>query len=377
MAQGRDKKTAEGSRTQRVFRRLSIAAVFLAAASAAAYVGGRWLHYRFTHATTDNAFVKTDMVNLSPLVSGRIKRLFKEEGDGVKAGEVLIKLDERDLAKVVEIKRAALERTEREAGQLKLTIERTAEEVEKNITVAEKALRVAMEKKNSLLAGLDKARKDFVRAENLLKEGSIPESSFDAAKTNLDSLKARLRALEATIELRRAEAEKAVIGRKRVKELQKRFSVLTAAVKVARKDLETALLNLDHTEVKSPINGVVAKRYFNEGDFVSPGMPVYALYNPEDLYITANLEETKLRGVKVGQPVDITLDAYPRKTFTGKVLLIGEATGAEFALIPRDVSAGEFTKVVQRVPVKISIPEKEKKLFRPGLSATVGIDIRK
>ncbi len=372
-----DTEGEKSGRTGGLLRRLIVAVIIFAIASSGAYIGGGWLYYRFTHATTDNAFVKTDMVNLSPLVSGRIKKLFKEEGDSVKAGEVLAVLDDRDLAKVVEIKRAALERTKREVARLRVTIERTTEEVEKNITVAEKALIAATEQKNSLAADLDRAEKDFRRAEGLLKEGSIPESRFDAAKARYESLRARLRALEATVGLRRAEVEKAEIGRKRVKELQKMLSTLKAAVKVAQKDLESAMVNLGHTEIKSPIDGIVAKRYFNEGDFVSPGMPVYALYNPADMYITANLEETKLKGVRVGQPVDITLDAYPGRTFRGKVLLVGEATGAEFALIPRDVSAGEFTKVVQRVPVRISIPEDSRGLFKPGLSAAIGIDTRR
>jgi membrane fusion protein (multidrug efflux system) len=144
--------------------------------------------------------------------------------------------------------------------------------------------------------------------------------------------------------------------------------------KAARADLETAKLNLEHTKIIAPFNGIIAKRYVQHGHFVGPGLPVLSIYDPATIHVIANLEEGKLDGVQVGQSTDIRVDAYPGITINGVVERIGQASSAEFALIPRDVSAGEFTKVVQRVPIKISIPNVQQYPFlRPGLSAEIGI----
>jgi len=142
----------------------------------------------------------------------------------------------------------------------------------------------------------------------------------------------------------------------------------------AKADLEMAKLNLEHTKIIAPFNGIIAKRYVQNGNFVGPGLPVVSIYDPATIHVIANLEEGKLGGVKVGQSTDIWVDAYPGIKITGVVERIGQASAAEFALIPRDVSAGEFTKVVQRVPIKISIPNVQQYPFlRPGLSAEIGI----
>jgi multidrug resistance efflux pump len=152
------------------------------------------------------------------------------------------------------------------------------------------------------------------------------------------------------------------------------FEGYEVSYKAARADLETAKLDLEHTKIIAPFNGIIAKRYVQHGNFVGPGLPVVSIYDPATIHVIANLEEGKLDGVRVGQSTDIWVDAYPGIKITGLVERIGQASAAEFALIPRDVSAGEFTKVVQRVPIKISIPNVQQYPFlRPGLSAEIGI----
>ena len=144
-------------------------------------------------------------------------------------------------------------------------------------------------------------------------------------------------------------------------------------VEDARIGLESAEHQLQFTEVRAPFPGVVVKRYRNLGDFASAGVPVLSMYNPDMLYVTANLEETRLHGVAPGNPVELRLDAFDRP-FKGRVVWINKSTGAEFALMPRNVVSGEFTKVVQRVPVRICIEDDDRRpLLRAGLSAQVVI----
>jgi len=160
-----------------------------------------------------------------------------------------------------------------------------------------------------------------------------------------------------------------------VEEARKDISTLMASCETAEKGLQIVLLDIEHTLLKTPIDGVIAKKHFEEGDFISPGFPVFSLYGENNVYVEANLEETKTGGVKVGQWVDISVDAYPGNKLRGKVIKVGKAAGQEFALIPRDLSAGEFTKVVQRIPIKIQIPASKKFSLKPGMSVTVGIEL--
>src|SRR5262249_24278405 len=138
------------------------------------------------------------------------------------------------------------------------------------------------------------------------------------------------------------------------------------------KDAQIALESAEHvfqfTRVRAPFPGVVVKRYRSLGDFVSAGTPILSMYNPDLLYVTANLEETRLSGVAPGNPVELRLDAFDQP-FQGRVVWVNKSTGAQFALMPRNVVAGEFTKVVQRVPVRIAIEKDERwPLLRSGLS---------
>ena len=138
------------------------------------------------------------------------------------------------------------------------------------------------------------------------------------------------------------------------------------------KDAQIALTSAQHqfqfTQIRAPFPGVVVKRYRNLGDFASPGVAVLSMYNADLQYVTANLEETRLPGVAPGNPVELHLDAFDRP-FRGRVVWINKSTGAQFALMPRNVVSGEFTKVVQRVPVRIAFEKDERwQLLRAGLS---------
>ncbi len=146
------------------------------------------------------------------------------------------------------------------------------------------------------------------------------------------------------------------------------------SVAEAQRGLEAAQHDLEYTQIRAPFPGVIVKRYRNLGDFAPAGTAVLSMYNPDLLYVEANLEETRLPGVSPGNPVRIDIDAFSGP-FRGRVLWINKSTGAQFALLPRNVVSGEFTKVVQRVPVRIQIERDERwPQLRAGLSARVMIE---
>ena len=168
--------------------------------------------------------------------------------------------------------------------------------------------------------------------------------------------------------------KKIVINQKKlIKEKEKELSALRARIRAQEKALSEARTLLSYCELKSPVSGYIAKRFHAQGDVVAPGEPVYAVVDFSKLYVLVLLEETKLRGVKPGCEARIRLDAYPGVEFRGVVTAVLPATAAKFALVPRDISAGEFTKVAQRVPVKIRITRGDLFLLRVGLGGEVEI----
>src|SRR5262249_10474024 len=184
-----------------------------------------------------------------------------------------------------------------------------------------------------------------------------------------------------TTEAARATTQKAVkgvdladLGHDQVREAELLTAVKKESVEDARRNLQSAQTQLRFTRILAPFPGVVVKRYRNLGDFASPGVAVLSMYNPDLLYVTANLEETRLQGVAPGNPAELRIDAFA-DPFRGRVVWVNKSTGAQFALMPRNVVAGEFTKVVQRVPVRIWIDRDERwPLLRAGLSVSVSID---
>src|SRR6202041_3146089 len=180
-------------------------------------------------------------------------------------------------------------------------------------------------------------------------------------------------ALAASHESQKAEQtlQLAQTRRLQITETERQVEVQRQQVREAQRSLDVAKTTLRYTRIVAPFSGVVVKLYRHLGDHVPAGTPILSMYNPELTYVTANLEETKLEGVAAGNEVRLYIDAFSTP-FRGRVVWINQATGANFALVPRNVSSGEFTKVVQRVPVRILIEKDERwPYLRAGLSAQV------
>ena len=253
-------------------------------------------------------------------------------------------------------------------------------------------------------AGLEAARADLVLAQqeytrftNLQKEEAVPlrraqevTQARDAAQarrrlaaaklararadqTRIDVAMRTLEAAQKTTQKASKGVDLAETGYAQVREVELLTAVKKEDVEDARRALAAAENNLAFTQVRAPFPGVVVKRYRHLGDFESPGVAILSMYNPDLIYVTANLEETRLRSVAPGNPVELQVDAFA-EPFRGRVVWIDKSTGAQFALMPRNVVSGEFTKVVQRVPVRIQIEKDERyPQLRAGLSVTAAI----
>ncbi len=381
-----------------------------------------WLTYRFSHALTNSAFVESDLVTVTPLVGGHVAAIMVKEGESVHKGQLLAVLDDRDIRAEMAVRQAQVTYAQEALARARITAERVRGEVAQGVvaarqdvaqadasvgsagnaleisrTQAEETVRAARAAEAAARAEQDALEKDYARMETLYNRGSLEKRRFDLAVAQREGARAKVTAAGADLaraeaarrqvaisenQVRQAQAVRtkseaalnlSMIKEKSVAEAENVVRELEAQLEQARRAVEAAELKLEHTRITSPLNGVVAKKFVNPGDFASPGFPLFSVYDRQNIYVTANLEETKLKGVRLGAPVDVEVDAFSGVEFRGKVVEIGEAAGAKFAIIPRDTSAGEFTKVVQRIPVKIAVQPVSGKRLLPGMSAYVGI----
>jgi membrane fusion protein (multidrug efflux system) len=373
---------------------------------------------RLNHSITEDAFVEAHIVNVAPQsVSGHIIRFLVEENDRVDQGQALAEIDPvpyRDQVNIARSKaetaRAELRRQEAALARLRLEVPIQVEIARRSLAAAEadqarakEALKLTeedvehgiAEAKASLAASkadLVLAEQEYTRYTSLEKEMAAPLrraqqvtqerdaasarrdlsvaklAKAEAARTQIDVAKRTLEAAEKTTQKAAKGVDLAETGNAQIREVE----LLTA---VKKEDVEDALRaqaaaedNLGFTQIRAPFPGVVVKRYRHLGDFASPGVSILSMYNPDLMYVTANLPETRLRGVAPGNPAELDLNAF-ETPFRGRVVWINKSTGAEFALMPRNVVAGEFTWVEQRVPVRIAIEKDDRwPLLRAGLS---------
>ena len=410
--------------------------VFILLAGIAA--GGAWILHRWKYVSTDDAQVKGNLITLSAKVPGRIVRLLVEEGTPVRKDQVLFELEKDDYEAARAQAAAGLEKARQELAQAVESLSLTRERVAQGIGTAEASLREAGEglqfsKEDVLLqadrvrkeieqaeaggqaararvleaqANLENARKEYERATELFRRQFVAETLKDAAETAWQVAQSKHRvALEgerearAQLELAKANErsivlkqqsvriaeqvqQKAKLGlslareeKKQIQIQEKNIELLKAKVREAEAAFKLAEIRLQETSVASPINGVVSKRFADQGQLVQQGQPVFTVNNPAEKWVVANVEETKIRRVQRGAKAHIEADAFPKRIFEGKVEFLGSAAISEFALLPADNPSGNFIKITHRLPVRIGVMDPENHL-RPGMMVVVNIEAR-
>ncbi|MDR3705462.1 MAG: HlyD family secretion protein [Paludibacteraceae bacterium] len=296
------------------------------------------------YVSTDDAHVDSDNVSVSAKILGRISKVYAEEGDSVKAGMLLAELDSTDLQ---------AQKQQAEAGK-----------AQSEANKAQSEAKYLSDKKNLnvLVVNLSRAQEDFDRAKSQFAGDVISKEQYDHTKKSLESAKAQLESAKAQLEVSKAQVTS---------------SAKTIGTSVAQ--INIIKTQLSNTKLYAPITGIAAKRWLLPGDIVQPGQSVYTINNNKKFWIIVYLEETKMGNMHIGQNAQFTIDAFPGETFTGKVFSIASNTASQFSLIPSNNASGNFTKVTQRVPIKISIDATEsgKKVssfnYLSGMSSVVKI----
>jgi len=350
----------------------------------------RWIKHRMEYAITDAVFVKADELSNVGFqkVSGKVIKLYKNMGDRVSKGEVIAQIDPTDYELNLQNIQAKIESLKAQKEQLEIQLKRVSEELVANYSISALSAGEVEKKRQSIesqlaqvQAQLELAKRDRDRYKNLLEKGVIPKRTYEDADTRYSVLKDQAESIRRSLEELNLSYKKSLEGVRlsrisflREKELRAQIEALDKEIESLKKQEELLKNYLENTKLTAPFDGIVAKKYVSVGDVVSPGMPVYAIVKPDSMYVEVLLEESKLKGVEKGCKAYIRLDAYPDKVFEGVVEEISPASAATFALVPRDVSAGEFTKVVQRIPIKIRITKGDMSLLRVGMGGEVEIE---
>ncbi len=302
--------------------------------------GWQWYKRYTTFITTDDAYVDSDKVAVSPKILGRIINLYGAEGDSVRQGFLLVELDSSDL--VAQKQQAMAARNQATAAQKQSEAKYSYDHL--SIKVQEVAL--------------EKAKEDLDRATLQFQGNILPKEQLDHSRKSYESAQAQLEAAKAQIEVSKAMIESA------------QSTIKTAGAQV--NTLETQLRN---TRIYAPSSGRIAKRWQLPGDVAQPGQPIFTITKDSALYVTSYFEETKVASLHLGKKVEFTVDAFPGVTFNGEINYIASNTASQFSLIPPNNASGNFTKVTQRIPIRISIKDWDQKDKYPNLKLVAGMSV--
>src|SRR5216683_1674105 len=339
------------------FRRLLMAGAAVAVLASAVWYGwDYWTFGRFL-VSTDDAYVKADNTTVAPKVSGYLHEVLVGDNERVKAGQVLARIDERDF-------RVALDQAKADVAAARAAIASKQAQlgVQQAVIDAAKAT-----------VDVDKATVTFAAQENK-RYTDLAATGFGSVQ-NAQQAQSRNAGAQAAIARDTANLASAL---KQVDLLKAEIAQANAALARAEALQGQAELNLDYTSIIAPIDGVVGNRTLRAGQFVQAGTQLMSVVPVAGAYVVANFKETQLTDVRAGQAVDIAVDMFPGRVVHGRVDSIAPASGQEFALLPPDNATGNFTKVVQRIPVKIALdPDNSSPVeLRPGMSVIPTIETK-
>jgi membrane fusion protein (multidrug efflux system) len=335
--------------SRQAIKRAALALALSLGVAAAADFGYGYLTTGQYLETTDDAYVKADSTIISPKVSGYIAEVLVGDNEPVKAGQLLARIDDRDFKTALDQARADVAASEAAVRNLEAQIELQQPIIQQQAAEVDAAE-----------ANLKFAQEERARYDDLMKSGS---GTVQRAQQTDAALR------EKTAQLQRGKSGLDAANRK-VEVLATDRAKAVAQLDHARAVEQQMALNLSYTRITAPVEGTVGARSLRVGQFVQAGTQLMAVVPLEAVYVVANFKETQLTHVRNGQPVEIRIDSFNSTRLRGHVDSLSPASGLEFALLPPDNATGNFTKIVQRVPVKIVLDDQSLKgLLRPGMSA--------
>jgi membrane fusion protein, multidrug efflux system len=329
---------------------------------AAIWGTNKWLHGRH-HVNTDNAQVDGHITPIAPKVQAFVDRVLVDDNQHVKQGDTLVILDDRDLHVRLEQALADLANAQASAGT-----GRTAGMAQAQVQSSRATASGASASVVAAEAAYRKAAADLERYRGLAAQKIIAAQQLDAAQAAADAARANLEAVRGQASASGSNVVAAAAGLRSAE----------ARLQAAQTAVENAKIQIGYTVITSPADGIVARRKVEPGELVQVGQSLMSIVPTKDVWVVANLKETQLAAVRPGDLVEFSVDAYPGTRFHGKVESVSPATGARFALLPPDNATGNFTKVVQRIPVRIAVDGNQDPAhpLRPGMSVDATITVK-
>jgi len=352
-------------------RVVGIAAVVLLGVAYGAYE----TYLRFTHIYEYDARATADIVTISSRADGWVVDMPALEGAHVGEGGVVVRIDDRSSKLKVDAFKAQIEGIRTERSRLKAERTFTREQVETAVKTRTSGVSVREKAREALQSDLDFAKIELDRTKKLYATKVANERQLQTAQTAVNKLEFQILQLEAEYQQAEGSLDEAKAGEQRLKVIDAQIEALTHQVANIAAQMHQQMVDVEDRTIKSPIPAVIDRTFVLPGEYVASGQRILMLHNPAEVWVEANIKETQVGSVKLGQPVHVSVDAYPGLAFEGKVTRIGSATTARFALLPTPNPSGNFTKITQRVPVKIDIAKPPKPLT-PGMMVEVEIDIR-
>lgn len=383
--------------------------------------GFRWWQYASAHETTDNATVAGHIYQVSSRVAGTISAIPVEDNQVVSPGQLLVQLDPHDYQVKVQQAQAALAVAQRQAqaaqanislagqtnqgqtleaqGQVSQAIAAISN-AQAGVAAAQAGVPAAQAELEQAQANLQKTQADFNRYQTLFENGAVSQQQLDSARASYQTALAQRNAAQQGVNQARAELaqaqqgvtqaqaqleasrgglQQAQAGTSQTDVNRSQYAAAQASIAQAQANLAEAQLQFSYTNITAPAEGRIGRKTAEVGQRVQVGQPLMAVVG-QDMWITANFKETQVDTMRPGEEVEIELDSFPGKTFTGRVNSLSPASGSQFALLPPDNATGNFTKVVQRIPVKITFDPESIRGYEgqitPGMSAEISVRVK-
>ncbi|MGI8891750.1 MAG: HlyD family secretion protein [Chthoniobacterales bacterium] len=326
--------------------------------------------HSLTHESTDDAFIDAHIVSIAPKIAGRIATVAVQDNQSVKKGELLLEIDPQDVNAALAQKRAALDVAKAHSENAKMS----AEQAEAHVRTLLAAYASAQASTDAATAETNKVRGDLERNRGLIASGAISKQDFQHSQSDTTSSEATLESKKKQLQAAAAFAEE---GKKQAGSARAQAGAAAAEVDQAAADLRQTELQKSYTRITAPEAGRVTNKSIEPGSYVQVGQPLFAVVAAH-VWVVANFKETQLTDMRPSQPAVVEVDAYPARPLRGHVDSIQAGSGARFSLLPPENATGNFVKVVQRVPVKISLDEQPgvQQVLGPGMSAVPDVKVK-
>ncbi len=362
---------AEPGTKRFTWKRLVGGVIVLAAVSAGVKYGYSYWQWSAVHETTDDAFIDGHVTQVTPRVAGRVLKVYVNDNQVVRAGDVLVELDPADFAAALAEAQGKLTAAQADLVAANGQVAQATAQV----TTAEAQVEQASADEAAKQAEFERSSLDLQNYTNARKSGVVSDIEIRKVQTEVRTTEATLNAAHKAVAAATAQVSEA---KATLQAREGMVAVSKAGIATAEAAVKTATLNLSYTEIRAATDGRVTKKNVEPGDYVIPAqMPALLGLVNNEVWVTANFKETQLAHMRAGQGVEVRVDAYPGVVFHGHVDSIQQGAGAYFSLMPPENATGNYVKVVQRVPVKIVIDDADSQhLLGPGMSVVPEVEVK-